>query len=207
MESSLSPAGGRAFRNRWEWSILFLPVAAVLLLLLSQLWITDGLAEAIAPPATGPGEVREFARGFIQISAAALVYVLICLAAIQYFWREVRAGTGPDRSAGHRRGVGVACAAIGVFGAALAVIHTFFPSFFAISRISGPSGSGTPERSGREWRTSVERMKANRDHWVALSTDAVVVLREARRGRRRAAERSRPPRGDRASGFRTGIRR
>ena len=136
MESSLSPAGGRVFRNRWEWSILFLPVAAVLLLLLSQLWITDGLARAIAPPATGPGEVREFARGFLQISAAALVYVLICLAAIQYFWREVRAATGTDRSAGHSRAVGVACAAIGVFGAALAVIHTFFPSFFAISRIT-----------------------------------------------------------------------
>lgn len=115
---------------------MFLPVAAVLLLLLSQLWITDGLAEAIAPPATGPGEVRTFARGFIQISAAALVYVLICLAAIQYFWREVRAATGTDRSAGRGRAVGVACAAIGVLGAALAVIHTFFPSFFAISRIT-----------------------------------------------------------------------
>ena len=136
MESSLSPASGRSFRDHWEWSILFLPVAALLLLLLSQLWITDGLAAAIGLPAAGPGEVREFARGFIQISAATLVYVLICLAAIQYFWREVRAATGADQSAGRSRAVGGCCVAVGVFGAALAVMHTFFPSFFAISRIT-----------------------------------------------------------------------
>ena len=136
MESSLSSASGRGFRDHWEWSILFLPGAAVLLLVLSQLWITDGLAGAIAPPAAGAGEVREFARGFIQISAATLVYVLICLAAIQYFWREVRAATGADQSAGRSRAVGGCCVAVGVFGAALAVMHTFFPSFFAISRIT-----------------------------------------------------------------------
>lgn len=127
---------GRALRDHWEWSILFLPGAAFLLLLLSQLWITDGLAGAIAPPAPGSGEVGEFARAFIQTSAVTLVYVLICLAATQYFWREVRAAAGPDLSAGRRRAASACCAAIGVFGAALAAIHTFFPSFFAISRIT-----------------------------------------------------------------------
>ena len=136
MESGVSPASGRAFRNQWEWSILFLPVAAFLLLLMSQLWITDGMARAIAPPATGAGDVGEFVRGFLQISAVTLVYVLICLAAMQYFWREVRAATRTDLGAGRGRAVGACCAAIGVFGAALAVIHTFFPSLFAISRIT-----------------------------------------------------------------------
>ena len=132
----MSLAGGGTFRNRWEWSILFLPGAAFLLLVLSQLWITDGLARAIAPQATGPAEVGEFARGFIQLSAVTLVYILICLAAIQYFWREIRAATSADPSAGCSRAASTACAAIGGFGAALIVIHTFFPSFFAISRIT-----------------------------------------------------------------------
>ena len=136
MESGVSPGSGRAFRNHWEWSILFLPVAAFLLLLMSQLWITDGMARAIAPPATGAGDVGEFAREFLQISAVTLVYVLICLAAMQYFWREVRAVAGTDLDAGRGRAVGACCAAIGVFAAALAVIHTFFPSLFAISRIT-----------------------------------------------------------------------
>ena len=136
VESGVSPASGRVVRDHWEWSILFLPGAAFLLLLASQLWITDGLARVVAPPPAGPGEVREFARRFIEISAVTLVYVLICLAAMQYFWREARAATGTDRSAGRSRAVGVCCAAIGVFGAALAVIHAFFPSFFAISRIT-----------------------------------------------------------------------
>ncbi|MCY3745631.1 MAG: hypothetical protein OXH05_05315 [Acidobacteria bacterium] len=129
----MSLAGGGTLRNHWEWSILFLPGAAFLLLVLSQLWITDGLARAIAPQATGPADVGEFARGFIQLSAVTLVYILICLAAIQYFWREIRAATGADPSAGRSR---AACAAIGGFGAALIVIHTFFPSVFAISRIT-----------------------------------------------------------------------
>ncbi len=132
----MSLTSGRAFRNHWEWSILFLPGAAFLLLVLSQLWITDGLVRAIAPPAAGSGEMAEFARGFMQISAVMLIYILICLAAIQYFWREVRAVTGTDLSAARSRAVSAACAAIGVFGAALIVVHTFFPSFFAISRIT-----------------------------------------------------------------------
>lgn len=132
----MSLAGGRTFRNHWEWSILFLPGAAFLLLVLSQLWITNGLARAIAPQATGPAEVGEFARGFVQISAVTLVYILICLAAIQYFWREIRAATDADPSTGGSRAASAACAAIGAFGAALIVIHTFFPSFFAISRIT-----------------------------------------------------------------------
>ena len=136
VESSTNPASGRVFRDHWEWSILFLPVAAFLLLLMSQLWITDGMAQAIAPPVTGAEDVGEFARGFLQISAVTLVYVLICLAAILYFWREVQAAASADLSAGRRRAVGACCAAIGVFGAALAVIHTFLPSFFAISRIT-----------------------------------------------------------------------
>lgn len=136
MESGISPASGRAFRDHWEWSILSLPVAAFLLLLMSQLWITDGMARAIAPPATGVEDVGEFARGFLQISAVTLVYVLICLAAMLYFWREVRAATRATLSAGRRPAVGAWCAAIGVFGAALIVVHTFFPSFFAISRIT-----------------------------------------------------------------------
>ena len=136
MQSSAGLAGGRASRNHWEWSVLFLPVAVFLLLLLSQLWITDRLAGAIAPPAAGPGAAPEFARGFIQISAVTLVYVLLCLAAILYFWREVRAAAGTDPGAGRGPAVGAACAAIGGFGAALAVIHTFIPSFFAISRIT-----------------------------------------------------------------------
>ena len=136
MDSSVGPASGHAFRDRWEWSILFLPIAASLLLLLSQLWITDAMAAAIAPPATGSGEMGEFARGFLQISAVTLVYVLVCLAAIQYFWREVRVAAGTDVSPGRNRAVVVCCAAIGVFGAALVVIHTFFPSFFTISRIT-----------------------------------------------------------------------
>ena len=134
--SGASPTNGRAIRNRWEWSILFLPGAAFLLLVLSQLWITDGMAAAIAPPPAGPGDAAEFARGFLQISAVTLVYVLICLAAILYFWREVRAGAGADLSAGRRRVVGACCAAIGGFGAALAAVHTFFPSVFAISTIT-----------------------------------------------------------------------
>lgn len=132
----MSLGSGRTFRSHWEWSILFLPGAAFLLLVVSQLWITDGLARAIAPQATGPAEVGEFARGFIQISAVTLVYILICLAAIQYFWREIRAATGADPSAGCSRAASAACAAIGGFGAALIVIHTFFPSVFAISRIT-----------------------------------------------------------------------
>ena len=136
MESTDSRASVRALRDHWEWSILFLPVAVFLLFLLSQLWITDRLAGAIAPLATGPGDVREFARGFIQISAVTLVYILICLAAIQYFWCEVRAAAGTDPSAGRGPAVGASCAAIGVFGAVLAVVHTFSPSFFAISRIT-----------------------------------------------------------------------
>ena len=136
MESNVRPANGRAFRDHWEWSVLCLPVAAFLLLVLSQVWITDGLARAIAPPAAGPTKVGEFARGFIQISAVTLVYVLICLAAIQYFWRDVRAVAGMDLSAGRRRAMSACGAVIGVFGAALIVIHTFFPSFFAISRIT-----------------------------------------------------------------------
>ena len=135
VESSVSRANGRALRSRWAWSILILPAAVFVLLMLSQLWITDGLAGAIAPPAAGSAEVREFARGFLQISALTLAYILICLAAIQYFWREVRAA-GAELSAGRRRAVGACCAAIGGFGAALAVVHTFFPSFFAISRIT-----------------------------------------------------------------------
>ncbi|MXX87217.1 MAG: hypothetical protein F4Y71_12240 [Acidobacteria bacterium] len=135
VESGVSRANGRALRSRWEWSILILPAAVFVLLMLSQLWITDGLAGAIAPAATGPAEVGEFARGFLQISALTLAYILICLAAIQYFWREVRAA-GADLSAERRRAVGAACAAIGGFGAALAVVHTFFPSFFAVSRIT-----------------------------------------------------------------------
>lgn len=136
METSVSATEGRTLRHHWEWSILFLPAAAFVLLLLSQVWITDGLAQAIAPPAAGAGDVREFARGFIQISAVTLVYVLICLAAMQHLWREVRADAGTDRSTGFTRAAGVCCAAIGGFGAALAVTHTFFPSFFAISRIT-----------------------------------------------------------------------
>ena len=136
MQSSVNPASGRGLRDQWEWSVLFLPVAAFLLLLLSQLWITEGMAAAIAPPATGPGEMGEFARGFLQISAVTLVYVVICLAAIQYFWREVRALTGTELGAGRSRAVVACCAAIGGFGAALIFIHTFFPSFFAISRIT-----------------------------------------------------------------------
>ena len=136
MESGLNPASGRDFRNRWEWSILFLPGAACLLLLISQLWITDGMAAAIAPPAPARGDGPELARGFIQTSAVTLVYVLICLAAMQYFWREARAAEHTDPRARPRRGVGAACAAIAGFGAALAVIHTFFPSVFAISRIT-----------------------------------------------------------------------
>ena len=135
VESSVSRENGRALRSRWEWSILILPAAVFVLLILSQLWITDGLAGAIAPPASGSAEVREFARGFLQISALTLAYLLICLAAIQYFWREVRAA-GAELSAGRRRAVDACCAAIGGFGAALAVVHTFFPSFFAISRIT-----------------------------------------------------------------------
>ena len=107
-----------------------------MLLVLSQLWITDGLAGVIAPPAAGPEEPGEFARGFVQISAVTLVYVLVCLAAIQYFWREVRAAASTDLGTGSRRAVGACCAAIGTFAAALAVVHTFFPSFFAISRIT-----------------------------------------------------------------------
>ena len=55
---------------------------------------------------------------------------------MQYFWREVRAATRTELGAGRGRAVGACCAAIGVFGAALAVIHTFFPSLFAISRIT-----------------------------------------------------------------------
>ena len=136
VESGVSRANGRALRSRWEWSILILPAAVFVLLLLSQLWITDGLAGAIAPAAAGPAEVREFARGFLQISALTLAYILICLAAIQYFWREVRGDATADLSAADRRAVGAACAAIGGFGAALAVVHTFFPSFFAVSRIT-----------------------------------------------------------------------
>ena len=136
METSVSAARGRTLRNYREWSILFLPVAVFLLLVLSELWITGGMAAAIAPPAAGPGEVREFARGFLQVSAVTLVYVLICLAAIQYFWREIRAATGTESNAGRSRIAGVCCVAVGVFGAALAVMHTFFPSFFAISRIT-----------------------------------------------------------------------
>ena len=136
MESTDSRASSRTVRDHWEWSILFLPVAVFLLFLLSQLWITDRLAGAIAPPATGPGEGQEFARGFIQVSAVTVVYILICLAAIQYFWREVRTAAGTDLSPGRARAVGVCCAAIGGFSAALAMIHTFFPSFFAISRIT-----------------------------------------------------------------------
>ncbi|MDE2660841.1 MAG: hypothetical protein OXI45_11605 [Acidobacteriota bacterium] len=136
MASSVDRPDGRAFRSRWDWSILVLPAAVLLLLLLSQLWITDGLAEAIAPTMTGPAEVGEFARGFIQISGVTLVYILICLAAIQYFWREIRAAAGTNLSAGRRRALGACCAAISAFGAALAVIHTFFPSFFAVSRIT-----------------------------------------------------------------------
>ena len=104
--------------------------------MLSQGWITDGLARAIAPQAAGPAEVGEFARGFIQISAVTLVYILVCLAAIQYFWRNVRAVAGTDLSAGRRRAMGACGAVIGVFGVALIVIHTFFPSFFAISRVT-----------------------------------------------------------------------
>lgn len=104
--------------------------------MLSQAWITDGLARAIAPPARGPAEAGEFARGFIQVSAVTLVYMLICLAAIQYFWRDVRAVAGTELSAGRSRAIGACGAVIGVFGAALIVIHTFFPSFFAISRIT-----------------------------------------------------------------------
>ena len=72
----------------------------------------------------GGGGVRS---GFIQLSAVTLVYILICIAAIQYFWREIRAATGADPSAGRSRAASAACAAIGGFGAALIVIHTFFP--------------------------------------------------------------------------------
>ena len=104
--------------------------------MVSQVWITDGLARAIAPQATGPAEVGEFARSFIQISAVTLVYILICLAAIQYFWRDVRAAAGTEMSASSRRSAGVCSVAIGVFGAGLAAIHTFFPSFLAVSRIT-----------------------------------------------------------------------
>ena len=132
----MSLASRGTLRDHWEWSVLFLPVAAFLLLALSQGWITDGLARAIAPHAAGPAEVAEFARGFIQISAVTLVYILICLAAIQYFWRDVRAVAGADLSAGRHRALGACGAVIGLFGAALIVIHTFFPSFFAISRIT-----------------------------------------------------------------------
>ena len=136
METSFGAARSRTLRNHWEWSILFLPVAAFVLLVLSEVWITDGLAKAIAPPAAGAGDVREFARGFIQISAVTLVYVLICLAAMQHLWREVRAAAATDPSAGSGRAARVACAAIGAFGAALILIHTFSPSSFAISRIT-----------------------------------------------------------------------
>jgi len=136
VESTVSRGSDRTFHSHWGWSILLLPIAVFLLFLLSQLWITDRLAEAIAPPATGPAEAREFARGFIQISAVTLVYILICLAAIQYYWREVRAAAKTSPSAGRGPALGAACAAIGVFSAAVAVVHTFFPSFLAISRIT-----------------------------------------------------------------------
>ena len=136
MDSSVSGASGRDLRTRWEWSILFLPGAAFLLLVASQLWISDGLAAVIAPQPAGAEDLGEFARGFIQISAVTLVYVLVCVAAILYFWREIRAAASTGRSDGGRRAVGVCCAAVGGFGAALVAIHTFFPSFFAISRIT-----------------------------------------------------------------------
>ena len=136
MDSSVSGASGRDLRTRWEWSILFLPGAAFLLLVASQLWISDGLAAVIAPQPAGAEDLGEFARGFIQISAVTLVYVLVCVAAILYFWREIRAAASTGRSDGGRRAVGVCCAAIGGLGAALVAIHTFFPSFFAISRIT-----------------------------------------------------------------------
>ena len=131
MDSSVSGASGRDLRTRWEWSILFLPGAAFLLLVASQLWISDGLAAVIAPQPAGAEDLGVFARGFIQISAVTLVYVLVCVAAILYFWREIRAAASTGRSA-----VGICCAAIGGFGAVLVAIHTFFPSFFAISRIT-----------------------------------------------------------------------
>lgn len=136
MESSGSRASGWAFRDRWEWSILFLPGAAFLLLLLSQLWITDGLARAVAPPLPAAGDGPSFARGFVQISAAALIYGLICLAAVQYFWREIGVAHRSQPKRLYSPVVAVCCALIGVFGAALTVVHALDPSFFAISKVT-----------------------------------------------------------------------
>lgn len=67
-----------------------LPVFVGVFVLVLQGWLTDELLHAIVPDASPIHDERTFATRFVLLSGAALIYSLVCIAAVVYYTLRVR---------------------------------------------------------------------------------------------------------------------